>query len=99
MPGVTLPYLEAYFFEVGPTEAGGFGPSTLTWQELDSWAARMPRGLQPWEFLMLRRLSLEWIAESQRAEDDACPAPWGAPVSDEELRAVAASLKASIKGM
>lgn len=100
MPEVALSYLADYFFEVGPAEAGGFGPTPLSFQELDAWARRVPRGLQPWEFIMLRRLSFEWIAESQRAEDATCPAPWAAAdVAPEELRRVAESLRASINRM
>lgn len=86
-------------FEVGPSEAGGFGPTPLSFRELDAWANRIPHGLQPWEFMMLRRLSFEWIAESQRAEDATCPPPFDGGVTDEELRATAARLKAAMKGM
>ncbi len=71
----------------------------ISFQELDAWAQRVPRGLQPWEFLMLRRLSLEWIAESQRAEDADAPAPWDGGVTADELKAVTSNLRAAIKRM
>lgn len=99
LPKASLSYLEDYLFEVGPTESGGFGPAPLSFQELDAWARRVPHGLQPWEFIMLRRLSIEWAAESSRATEHDCPAPWNGEVSEEELRAVAKSLKSSISGM
>jgi hypothetical protein len=74
------------------------GPAPLSFQELEAWARCVPYGLQPWEFRMLRRLSIEWIVESQLAEDPNRAAPWGdGSLTDDELRAVASRLKAAVR--
>lgn len=96
---MTCRYLVDYLFEVGPTGAGGMGPAPLTHQELLAWQQNMRRFLQPWEISMLRRLSIEWISESHRAEERDAPAPFSPGISDEELRAVSARLKAEMRGM
>lgn len=99
MPDARFRYLVDYLFEVGPTGHGGFGPVPLSHAELLAWQTNMRRMLQPWEITFMRRLSFAYAAESQRAEDADCPAPWSAPVNDDELRAVAKSLRESISGM
>lgn len=92
-------YLLDYLFEAGPTESNGMGPAPLTWQEMDAWARRMPRGLQPWEFVMLRRLSFEFCAESHRATDPDMPPPWRDASVLPDPKLVADRLKAALRGM
>lgn len=84
--------------EVGPTESSGLGQSPLSHQELLAWQINMRRSLQPWEISFLRRLSMEWIAESQAAEDPNAPAPYTRPeVSDERAINIANTLRARIR--
>ncbi len=100
LPDAPLPYLIEYLFEVGPTESGGLGPAPLSHQELAAWQSNMRRRLQPWEISMLRRLSVQWIVEAQRAEDPDAPPPWdGEVVTAEEKRAVAGNLREALRGM
>lgn len=100
LPDAPLPYLVDYLYEVGPTEAGGLGPAPLSQLELAAWQWNMRRRLQPWEISMLRRLSVQWIVEAQRAEDPDCPPPWdGETITAEEKRAVATSLRDTLRGM
>ncbi len=100
LPEAPLPYLLEYLFEVGPTQGGGFGPVPISHSELLAWQENMRRRLQPWELTLMRRLSMEWIAAAQAAEDPTCPPPWdGEVVSDEEKRAVANSLRNQLRGM
>lgn len=100
LPDAPLPYLVEYLYEVGPAASGGLGPAPLTHQELAAWQWNMRRRLQPWEISMLRRLSVQWIVEAQRAEEPDCPPPWGAEVvSEDEKRAVAKSLRDTLRGM
>lgn len=100
LPDAPLPYLVEYLFEVGPAAGGGFGPVPISHQELAAWQSNMRRRLQPWEVSMLRRLSVQWVAEAVRAEDPDCPAPWaGEVLSDEEKRAVAMKLRDAMRGM
>lgn len=100
LPDVPLPYLVDYLFEVGPAEPGLFGLAPISHGELAAWQWNTGRRLQPWEVLMLRRLSAQWIAESQRAEAHDCPPPWvGEVVTDEEKGRVARALRDSIRRM
>lgn len=76
MPPVDTEYLLGYLWEVGPTMAAGGYPGPVTHQELHKWMALTGIDLHPWQVRFLRRLSGEYIAESQRAEKFDCPAPW-----------------------
>lgn len=97
-PPVAFSHLFECLFEVGPTTFAGMGSAPLTWQEIDAWARRVPRGLQPGEFVMLRRLSMEWLAQSEAAKEEGCPPPWGY-VSAEQKRAAAMRLRESMRAM
>lgn len=100
LPDAPLPYLVDYLFEVGPASSGGFGPAPITHVELLAWQENMRRRLQPWEIVMLRQLSSQWVAQAQQAEEHDCPSPWADEVvTEEEKRAVAGSLREAIRGM
>lgn len=62
--------------EVGPVLAGGFGPTPLTFMEIDAWARRTARDLQPWEAQILRRLSSEWCSQASISDAHDCRPPW-----------------------
>lgn len=99
LPSVSCSYLQDLLFEVGPASSTGLGPAPLSWQEIESWARAMPRGVQPWEKLFIRQLSMEWVAELARAEDPSRPAPWdGDTASPVELARVADRLEAALDG-
>lgn len=86
--------------EVGPTGSGAMGPVPLTHSELLAWQVNMRRMLQPWEIDVLRRLSMQWCAESDEAQDDRAPAPWTPErIPVEELNRVASGLRATLRGM
>lgn len=98
LPEAPLPYLMDLLFEVGPAQGGGFGPLPITHQELLAWQVNMRRFLQPWEVSMLRRLSVEWIAEAHRAEAHDASAPWtDEAITGEELVRVADDLRESMR--
>lgn len=60
----------------------------------------MRRPLDPWEVTTIRRLSIEWIAEAQRAEAVDCPPPYRVDeIAPEESRAVGDSLRDAIRAM
>ena len=69
-------YLLAYLWEIGPTLAAGMGSGPITHQELFAWQANSGIELQPWETRVLRRLSIEYLIASQKAEKADCVAPW-----------------------
>ena len=78
LPEAPLPYLLDLFFEIGPTEAGGMGPSPLTQEEIRAWQENniLPFAeLQPWEVTVVRKLSFAWIEMSSKAEEPDCPEP------------------------
>jgi hypothetical protein len=93
---VAASHLFDYLFEVGPTSSGAMGPIPLEWPALESWARCVPRGIQPWEFLMLRRLSIAWCAEAERARDSDAIAPY-AEVTVEQKVAVGSRLRDTLR--
>lgn len=66
-------YLIAHLWEIGPTT--GEGP--ITHGEIAAWQANMGIELQPWESLLLRRLSLDHLGQSQLSTKVDCIPPWG----------------------
>ncbi|HSW83534.1 MAG TPA: hypothetical protein VLH12_08670 [Usitatibacter sp.] len=98
LPQCGLQYLVDILLEIGPTEQNGMGSSALSYQEILAWQICTGRRLQPWEVGMVRRMSFEWCAESHRAEEHDCPAPWGnEEVTADELRRVSNALRASLR--
>lgn len=83
-----------WFWEVGPTE----GDQPLSHKELQAWQENTGVELQSWQARLLRRLSLEYLAENSRATDPKCTPP----VMTEGLRPnkalVAERLRKSING-
>lgn len=80
MPPNPAPALIARLIEIGLTEGGGMAPVPLSWGAINEWAKAVEVDLEPWEKRLMRALSVEYIAESRRAERESCPAPWRAPV-------------------
>ena len=77
MPDIDARYLVDYLFEIGPTMVAGMGEAPLSAQEIKAWQDLCGIDLQPWEFRLLRRLSRDYLAESYKAENPACPPPFG----------------------
>ncbi len=98
MPSVEgADHLIRYLWEIGPTMAAGMGAGPITHGELLAWQMLTGIKLEPWESRFLRRLSQEYLVESQRAEKRDARPPWVAepakpPVTDLQaaLRALAA---------
>lgn len=74
-------YLIGYLYEVGPTVAAGMGAGPVTFTEIAAWQAARGFELEPWEARLLRRLSVDYLAESHRATERNCPPPWGGSVA------------------
>lgn len=89
-------YLIGYLFEVGPTMAAGMGAGPVTHEELRAWMDLTGIELEPWEVRFLRRLSYEYLAESDRAEKRDCPDPWKSADNAPDLSVVANSLQQSL---
>lgn len=69
-------YLVAYLLEIGPVVSGGMGPAPLEFFHIDAWCNRVGIDLQPQESRMIRRLSREYVSESQKAEKPDRLPPW-----------------------
>ena len=74
-------YLIGYLYEVGPTVAAGMGAGPVTFTEIAAWQSARGFELEPWEARLLRRLSVDYLAESHRATKRDCPPPWGGSVA------------------
>lgn len=74
-------YLIGYLYEVGPTVAAGMGAGPVTFTEISAWQAARGFELQPWEARLLRRLSIDYLAESHRATKRDSAPPWGGSVA------------------
>lgn len=62
---------------------GATGPVSFT--EIDCWARATGIDLLPWESLALRRLSVVFVREAERAKDPKRPAPWKPVVLDKKV--------------
>jgi hypothetical protein len=90
LPDCQAEYIVKYLFDVGPVQSGGSGAIPLTCQEIQSWQEQSGIELHPWEFNFIRKLSSEYLIESQKAEKPDYPAPYQPKVtSDQKREAVA----------
>jgi len=76
------------------------GVAPLSWLTIDAWQRVTGVPLPSWEARLIRQLSLEYLSESQKAEDISCPPPWRSEITqaekqaeDDGLAALAASAK------
>lgn len=76
MPPCDAFYMVAFLFELGPTVAAGMGNGPITHSEIAAWMDNTGIALNAWEARTLKRLSLEYLGESQRATAIDTPAPW-----------------------
>jgi len=95
MPPSLAPHVLAWFWEAGPALPG---PHPLTHSEIGAWERGAGIRLQPWHRSLLRRLSCDYVDECIQAADPQAPAPW-VGARDEQKRAVASDLRASIAGL
>ncbi len=76
MPFIRTPWIIDTLMEIGPSEAGAMGAVPLSWASIDHWQRCIGAELAPWLCRLLRRLSVEFVTESQNAREPDCPAPW-----------------------
>ena len=93
MPPNPMPHLISRLIEIGITEAGGMGPVPLSWREIVAWQEATRVRLAAWEARLMRQLSLTYISESRRAEDETCPAPYRMEITQRERDADEARLR------
>ena len=86
-----------YFFRIGPFLETGMGSVPLTHSEIESWQNNSGVELTSWEAEMIRKLSVDYLSESQKAIRPDCPAPWrGAELS---RKFIAGDMKSTIRGL
>ncbi len=76
MPPIRAPWIIDTLMDIGASEPGAMGPVPLSWGTIAQWQSCMGLELAPWICRLLRRLSVEFVAESQNAREPDCPAPW-----------------------
>lgn len=84
MPPNPAPHIVARLVEIGITESNGMGPTVLSWREIEAWQRNVSVRLAPWEARLMRSLSIAYITEGRRAEDQNCPPPWLPEVTPHE---------------
>lgn len=93
MPPNPAPHIVDRLVEVGLSEAAGMGIAPLSWQSLNAWQLATGVVLAPWEARLIRRLSVEYVAEGRRAESENAPAPWRTEVTAREMELELARLE------
>lgn len=93
MPPCDAHYLASYLFEIGPTSPSSAGEAPVTHSELAAWMGNTGICLNPWEARTLRRLSIDYLNESQKATKRGHPAPW----QSQEVVAVDKLVAASVQ--
>jgi hypothetical protein len=85
MPPNRTPQIIAWFIEAGMVLNTGMGPAPLSWAELSEWQRLTGLSLEPWISKLIRHLSIAYIAEKGRAEDESCVAPYRIKPSEREI--------------
>ena len=97
MPPIRTPWIIDHLMDLGPSEAGAMGSVPISWASIDHWQRCSGLDLSPWISRLLRRLSVDFIAETVRAREPDCPPPWTATSSlnrDEVSRKVTNAFRA-----
>lgn len=85
MPPNPAPSIVQKLIEIGLTEAAGMGAAPISWLSIDAWQRITGVTLPPWEARLIRQLSVDYLAESRRAESENCPPPWHTEVTQREI--------------
>ena len=78
MPPIRTPWIIDHLMDLGPSEAGAMGQVPISWASIDHWQRCSGYDLPPWTTRLLRRLSVDFVAETVRAREPDCPPPWTA---------------------
>jgi hypothetical protein len=69
------------------------GATPLGWQDIGAWERVTGIKLQTWEARGLRRLSAEYLASAQAAQDPNCPPPWVKQPTQDQRTQIANSVR------
>lgn len=90
-------YLVDYLLDVGPVGSTGMGLAVISYSELQAWQQCTGIAMQPWEVMLLRRLSADYMVESKRAEKPDCPPPFGSPAMEFDRDVVSKKVSSAFK--
>lgn len=100
MPPCDAEFMVAWLFELGPTVAAGMGAGPITHGDIADFQRNTGIELDAWQARTLRRLSLDYLAESHKATKPDCPPPWGdSPEVKAAPKRAAESLRNSIRDL
>lgn len=88
-------YLLDHFWTVGPSQ----GDEAISSGELESYQRIMGIALSPWECRTLRRLSIDFINERQRATAHGCKSKWEDEGGQIDRIIVAQDTRAAIRAL
>lgn len=69
-------YLVSHWFSTGCCQSGLGAPVPLSAAELQAWQAGSGHALAPWEWALLRQMSVAYCTARQSGSDPAAPAPY-----------------------
>jgi hypothetical protein len=98
LPPCSAPCFVEWLLDAGPTEPGGMGEARLSWRSLRAWEDGAGIRLDPWQRRLLRRLSGDWLAESDRARKVDCPPPWQPDAGPIDRPAVSSKIQSMFRG-
>jgi len=90
MPPSPAPHIIDRLVEIGLTDADG---APISWLAINEWQRATCVHLAPWEARLIRRLSVEYVAESRRAESENAAPPWRTDVTPREREVEEARLR------
>lgn len=94
MPPNPAPHIITWLIDMGITGSTGMGKIALSWTEIDAWRRMTGLNIDPWVARLIRHLSSVYISEGRKAEDETCPPPWRAEVTQREKQLEGALLRA-----
>lgn len=94
LPPNPAPHIIGWLTEIGLVSAAGMGTGPISWQEIVAWQVATGIKLPGWTARLIHRLSVAYVAMSRKAEDESCPPPWRAPVTQREAEVELARLRA-----
>lgn len=99
---IALPYEVAHiwihFIEIGPVSYGSMGPVPLSFLEIQAYMQSTGIKFSPWESILIRKCSQEWVDAQYQARRPGSIPPWTVQNTDDRRREVAKRLKAALGG-
>lgn len=97
-PECAAHHLAEYLFEIGPTIPAGMGEGPISQPEIAAWQANTGIELTTWDVRTLRRLSIAYLMEAQKAKSPTCPSPLAPELTAEDRSKVAKRIKDALRG-